>query len=168
MPLFLLFFGVPLLELWLLFGVADRIGGWATLGLVIVTAAVGSVLVRRQGVETLRRAQQKMDSGELPASELFAGLCLLVSGVMLVTPGILTDIVGFCLLVPGVRHWLMKPLLKVVSRNGSFRFHSHHSQHSRHSHHSGDNVYEGEFHRESEASKNESSNGRLPHDHKDD
>ncbi len=110
LPLFLLalFIGVPLLEIAVFIEVGGRIGlGW-TLVVVVATALLGTFLLRRQGFATLRSAQQSMDRGALPMRELFDGLCLLFAGALLLTPGFVTDAVGFALFLPPVRDGLRR------------------------------------------------------------
>lgn len=107
MPVFLLFFialiSIPLTELYLLISIGSEIGAPATIALVILTAVLGAWLLRRQGLSTLARAQAALNAGQLPAGEIVEGLILLVTGVMLLTPGFITDALGFACLVPAVR-----------------------------------------------------------------
>lgn len=102
----LAFIGVPLIEIALFIQVGGFIGLWPTIAIVIATAMAGTALIRRQGLNTLQRAQQEMDAQRLPVRELFDGVCLLFAGAMLLTPGFLTDAVGFVLLVPPLRRLL--------------------------------------------------------------
>ncbi|WP_102797574.1 FxsA family protein [Bowmanella denitrificans] len=110
--LFLLFVLMPIVEIALLIEVGEQIGGWPTIGLVILTAAIGAALVRQQGVATLMQARRKMDNGQLPGQEMLEGLMLAVSGVLLLTPGFVTDALGLFLVLPFSRpviaRWLMK------------------------------------------------------------
>lgn len=113
----LLLIGVPLLDTWLLINVGTQIGALYTIGLVILTAVVGGNLVKRQGLSTWMKIQQQMQSGQAPAIELFEGGCILVAGALLITPGFLTDTIGFLLLVPPLRQvvaawWLKRKLAK--------------------------------------------------------
>ena len=101
---------VPLIEIGLFIEVGGWIGLWPTLGLIILTAVVGTALLRQQGLATLRRAQSQMDAGQVPAKELFDGVCLLIGGLLLLTPGFFTDAVGFLLLMPPVRDLLRQRL----------------------------------------------------------
>jgi UPF0716 protein FxsA len=110
--LFLLFAILPILEITLLIQVGDVIGGWNTVAIVIVTAFLGAYLVRQQGLSTLLTAQQKMQSGSLPGQEMVEGLLLVIAGVMLVTPGFITDIFGIILCLPITRPRIAKGLLK--------------------------------------------------------
>jgi len=101
--LLLVFIGVPLIEI----AVFIQVGGWLglapTLLIVIATAVIGTALLRRQGLATLARARENMDQGTLPVVELFDGLCLLLAGALLLTPGFFTDALGAVLLVPAFR-----------------------------------------------------------------
>lgn len=103
MPLFIIFIVVPLIELMILFEVGDIIGGLWTFAIIIATAMIGTRLVKQQGLHTWQTIQQKMQQGELPAQSLFDGICILVSGVLLITPGFMTDIFGMLLLTPPFR-----------------------------------------------------------------
>ena len=97
------FVGVPLLELYVLSLVEDRIGLVNTLGLVVATGMLGAVVMKRQGAEVWRSAQIRMARGEIPAEEILGGMMVLVGGAMMITPGIITDAVGLLLMVPAVR-----------------------------------------------------------------
>jgi len=109
--LLLLFTVVPLIELVLLLVLADKTSWQFTLGLVLATGVVGAALARHQGLRCLQRIRQKMAAGQLPGDPLMDGLMILVAGALLVTPGVLTDLVGFALLLPIFRR-LMKRWLK--------------------------------------------------------
>lgn len=104
--LFLLFILVPIIEIALLIQVAEVIGGFATIALVIITAIVGAKLVRTQGMGALQNVQSQMAQGQMPAKELFTGLCVIIAGILLLTPGIMTDVFGFLLLTPAIRNKL--------------------------------------------------------------
>lgn len=87
----------------MLIKVGGVIGALNTIALVFLTAVVGIALLRRQGFKTLLRARNKMDTGELPAQELVEAIFLAVGGALLLTPGFITDAIGFCCLIPGIR-----------------------------------------------------------------
>lgn len=114
MPLFfillLLFVGLPMIEIYVLIQVGQRIGAWSTIALLVAIAAVGSALLRRQGLATLATVQAAMARGELPASALMEGLVLVIAGVLMVTPGFVTDLAGFVCLLPPVRSALARGL----------------------------------------------------------
>ncbi|MFP3914616.1 MAG: FxsA family protein [Actinomycetota bacterium] len=104
----LLFVGVPLVEMALLIWVGGRIGVGATLAVILLTGIAGASLVKRQGLSVWYSAQERLAMGSLPADEMVHGAMLLVAGAFLLTPGFLTDVVGFSLLVPSVREWLRR------------------------------------------------------------
>ena len=108
--LFLLFTVLPLLELALLFKIGGAIGGANTLLLVVATGVVGAALARQQGTKTLRAIQAQMQRGQMPGAALFDGALILVAGALLVTPGVVTDVIGFSFLLPPWRALLRKGL----------------------------------------------------------
>ena len=109
--LLLVFIAVPLLEIALLIKIGQSIGFWATILIVIATAAIGTLLLHQQGMATLRRVLDAMDKGEPPVTPVLEGLVLLVAGLLLLTPGIITDTIGFTLLIPPVRELLVRHAL---------------------------------------------------------
>ena len=109
--LLLLFIVMPVVEMWLLITVGGQIGAMATIGLVLLTAVVGAKLLREQGFETLWRGQSKLAEGQLPAQEIVEGIILAVSGALLLTPGFLTDAIGFAGLIPPIRAVFVRRLL---------------------------------------------------------
>ncbi len=134
--LFLLFIVIPIIEIALLIQVSEVIGGWSTIALVIATAFLGARLVKQQGTDALRNVQLEMAQGQMPAQELFAGLCVIIAGVLLLTPGIMTDLIGFALLTPMIRKKLAKNIMAQAQvkmqqpqQGGAFFYSSHmHSQ----------------------------------------
>lgn len=123
--LFLLFVLVPLADLSLLVWAGGQIGFLPTVAIVVLTAAVGSWLARREGSAAWKRVQARMASGSMPGPELLDGLIILVAGVLLLTPGFLTDIAGLLGLAPPsravFRGLLARRLQRSVER-GSIRF----------------------------------------------
>jgi UPF0716 protein FxsA len=103
MWLFLAFLAIPLIEIGLFIQVGGAIGLWPTLGIVVLTAILGTWLVRAQGSLAMNNLRQSFSRLEDPAEPLAHGAMILVSGALLLTPGFFTDAVGFALLVPGVR-----------------------------------------------------------------
>ena len=101
--LLLLFIAVPLLELYLLIEVGAGLGGFFTIALCVLTAAIGGILIRLQGVQTLFSAQQQLAQGQPPEQEMLHGFLLAIAGVCLFLPGFLTDAIGFLLLIPTLR-----------------------------------------------------------------
>lgn len=94
---------VPLMEIAAFVVIGGQIGVFATLALVVVTAVIGSILLRVQGFGLINRIRGELDAGRIPARELVHGVILLVAGVLLLTPGFVTDAAGFLLFVPPVR-----------------------------------------------------------------
>jgi len=105
--LLFLFVFVPVVEISLLIRVGGSIGGFNTILIVILTAVLGAYLVRQQGFETLRNVQQKTNQGTIPAMEMAEGVALLFAGAVLLTPGFITDAIGFALLTPTIRRSLI-------------------------------------------------------------
>lgn len=101
--LLVILIGVPILEIALFIQVGGIIGVWPTIAICIATAVAGSFLVRLQGLQIVRQAQAKMARNEPPAAEMFHGMCLLLAGFLLMTPGFFTDVLGILLLLPPVR-----------------------------------------------------------------
>ena len=148
--LFLIFIVIPLAEMLLLFEVAERIGGWSTLGLVVLTAVIGIQILKQQGLSTLMRANQRLNSGELPAQEMLEGLFLAVGGAFLLTPGFITDTLGFLFLIGPTRRlfvrWLIRSGKLSVWQGGGQQgfFYSNYSSQRRSQQHDG-NIYEADF-----------------------
>lgn len=103
MPLFLLFVAVPLIEIALFIQIGGWLGLWPTLGLVVLTALVGTVLMRAQGMAALDRLQAALERGRDPTGPLADGAAVLIAGMLLLTPGFFTDTLGIALLVPALR-----------------------------------------------------------------
>ena len=125
--LFALFIVVPIIEITVLMQVGELIGAWPTIAIVIISAWLGAKYVRQQGLATLQSVQTKMAQGEMPSSEIVTGLMLLVAGVLLVTPGFVTDIFGLLLLVPSVRQALASFVQKHIQtgQGNAFGAHTH-------------------------------------------
>lgn len=112
--LLILFIALPIIELFLLIKIGGVIGFLPTIALVILTAVIGSQLVRRQGLTVLARIRESQARGEMPALPMLDGAALLLAGFMLLTPGFLSDALGFVLLVPGLRQKIARKLLSRV------------------------------------------------------
>jgi len=107
---------VPALEIGILVFFGNLIGAWLTISLIILTGVIGAWLAKKQGLETLKNAQREMNFGQIPGESIIDGICILVGGVLLLTPGFITDTVGFLLLVPPTRK-IIKPFIgKVIQR----------------------------------------------------
>lgn len=110
----ILFIFIPLIEIYLLIAIGSEIGVLPTIALILFTAGLGVTLLRQQGLITLAKIRQSLDRGELPAATLLEGLMLLIAGALLLTPGFLTDAIGFICLVPSFRSYLANSALKKV------------------------------------------------------
>ncbi len=104
--LFLAFVLVPPIEIGLFILIGGEIGFWSTMAVVLLTAIIGANLVARQGRGVLADIQREFVEGRFPARHLAHGAMILVAGALLVTPGFLTDVVGFSLLSPQIREVL--------------------------------------------------------------
>ncbi|WP_193366772.1 FxsA family protein [Pelagibius marinus] len=109
-----LFIGLPLLEVAVFIQVGGAIGVWPTIAATIATALAGSLLLRAQGLATLMRARAQMDQGQLPAREMFEGVCLVLAGALLLVPGFVTDVVGLLLFIPPLRELLRLMIARYV------------------------------------------------------
>lgn len=159
--LVILFICVPIIEIALFIQVGGLIGLWPTIAIVLLTAFVGASLVRSQGIQTLMSVQSRLQQGELPAQQIIEGVMLAVAGVLLLTPGFMTDALGMLVLLPAPRAWLAKQAMQRVKVNASSaHFHGqfgsdqfqdnpfHNSEHDQ----QGD-VYEGEFEKQADEDK---------------
>ena len=145
--LFPIFVVVTLAEIYVLVSVGQAIGGLSTVLLVIITAFIGSSLLRQQGWSTMAKAQQSMAEGRTPAMEMLEGVVILVSGILLLTPGFLTDGLGLLGLMPWSRHYFINHFLEknaervCRSRNSVFI----HRSDSTETKNKKDETIEGEF-----------------------
>ena len=117
--LILLFTVVPIVELSLLIKVGQYIGVGYTLWIVVITGVVGAYLAKLQGLLTLRRIQDDINQGRMPADRLFDGVLILCGGILLLTPGFITDLIGFMGLIPFTRNlfkqWLKRKAKDIIS-----------------------------------------------------
>ena len=110
---------IPIIEIAVFIAVGDHIGLWPTLAAIFITAVIGTWMLRTQGLAILFRAQEHLNQGQFPMSEVFDGLCLLVAGAFLLTPGFVTDGVGFLLFFPSFRALIKQAVGAVlVARSG--------------------------------------------------
>ena len=123
--LLLLFVLVPLLELAILVRLGALVGFWPTMGLVLLTGAAGAWLAKSQGLRLLRQIQGELAAGRIPATHLVDGLLVLIGGVVLLTPGLLTDVAGLLLLFPASRAVLRRALsarFRTMVRSGEVKY----------------------------------------------
>jgi UPF0716 protein FxsA len=124
--LFLLFTIVPMAELYLLIKIGSTLGAFNTILLIVITGILGALLARLEGLRTLRQITNSLNQGIVPAEELVDSVLIFVAGVVLVTPGVITDIMGLFLLFPYTRtifkRWLRKRFDRMVS-TGNMQIH---------------------------------------------
>jgi len=108
----ILFVMVPVIELYILIEVGKKIGSLTTIGIIILTGIIGAYLVKSQGFMILRKIQNDLNEGIMPGDSLIQGAIILAGGILLLTPGFVTDIVGFIFLIPVSRNIVKKYLLK--------------------------------------------------------
>lgn len=150
---------VPLIEVFLFAEVGEAIGGWLTVGLVVLTAAAGMMMVRFQGMTVLERARRAMEREEPPVAEVAEGLGLLAAGVLLLVPGFFTDAVGFALLVPPLRMLILRAAWASLQRRGRFTMHTRTTARS--------TVVDGEYTDVTPDDEEPEAPPRLPDDQKD-
>ncbi|GAJ78195.1 FxsA protein [Vibrio sp. JCM 18905] len=124
--LLLAFIFVPIIEIGLFIQVGGFLGLWPTIALVLITAFVGASLVRSQGIQTLMSVQGgRLEQGEIPAQQIFEGVMLAVAGVLLLTPGFMTDALGMLVLLPAPRaaiaKYLMSKMVVKTMHGGGFQ-----------------------------------------------
>lgn len=127
LAIFLALITMPVIEIAVFIDIGGRIGLWPTIGLIFATAVAGTALLRHQGLSTLARARATMDAGKPPVREILDGVCLVMTGLLLLTPGFVTDAIGAVLLVPFLRwplqvwavRWMMAHGTVAVNRDGS-------------------------------------------------
>ncbi|MCP4954816.1 MAG: FxsA family protein [Photobacterium aquimaris] len=160
--LMLLFIVVPIVEIGLFIQVGGLLGLWPTIAIVLLTAVIGASLVRSQGIATLISVQNKLQQGEMPTQEIVEGMLLAVAGVLLLTPGFMTDALGLVLLLPPSRAKVAQLLMQKVTLKSNFsHFGGGFSQHRHSEHGANGDVFDGEYERTDEH-KNNNSNHRLP------
>lgn len=103
---------IPASEIALLMLSGKTLGIWATIGLIILTGIIGAYLAKQQGLDTIRRAQEQLQRGQMPSEVLLDGICIIIGGTLLLTPGFITDVLGFLLLVPFTRTFFKMLLMK--------------------------------------------------------
>ncbi len=103
MPFFIIFVIIPLVEIMVFMSVGEWVGLWKTLFLAFFTAVLGGYIIKYQGLHTIAAMQSASGQGRMPVNEIFDGVCLIAAGATLITPGFVTDSIGFLLLIPPVR-----------------------------------------------------------------
>jgi UPF0716 protein FxsA len=108
---------VPILEMYMLIEIGRWVGALPTIGLVVLTGLVGVSLARAQGFAVLSRLRKNLDSGIAPTDELLSGVIILGGALLLLTPGLITDTIGFILLIPYSRSYLVTFLKRYITNN---------------------------------------------------
>ena len=112
LKLFLAFTLIPFAELYLLTKIGNYLGAFNTILVVIATGIVGAYLAKLQGIRTMMRVRENLNQGELPAEQMLDALLIFVAGIVLITPGFVTDLAGILILVPKTRYWFKRWLRK--------------------------------------------------------
>lgn len=115
--LFLLFTIVPFIELFLVMQVGDLVGFWPTVAMIVFTGVVGAWLSKREGLRVWREYQKALEEMRMPEEGLTSGLLVLVGGVLMIAPGVLSDIVGISLMIPPVRRVVARWVEAYVKRH---------------------------------------------------
>lgn len=115
--------GVPVLEAVVIIQLADSVGWFDALMLIFVTGIIGITMARTQGFVVVQQIRKDVAAGRMPAPRLMDGVMILLAGALLVTPGLITDFVGFALLIPGIRHlirmWMRARVEKWITEGGT-------------------------------------------------
>ena len=123
--LLILFVLIPVTELYILIEVGKKIGSLTTIGIIILTGIIGAYLVKGQGIMILKKIQNDLNEGIIPGDSLIQGAIILAGGILLLTPGFVTDIIGFIFLIPVSRRVVKKYLLKWLKgkiKEGNFYY----------------------------------------------
>lgn len=118
--LFFLIIVIPAAEIGLFLLSGKTIGVWPTILLIVLTGVLGAYLAKREGLQTIRKAQEQLQYGQIPGDAILDGICVLAGGILLLTPGFISDITGFLMLFPPTRRvfkfWMIKFIRKRIDR----------------------------------------------------
>ncbi|HZW68952.1 MAG TPA: FxsA family protein [Pseudogracilibacillus sp.] len=114
--LLITFIIVPTIEIALFIWTGGQLGIWAVIVLILLTGILGTIIVRYEGVQTMRRAQASIQRGDIPKDEILEGICILIGSVLLITPGFFTDIVGFFVVFPLTRKPFTRLIKKIIAK----------------------------------------------------
>jgi UPF0716 protein FxsA len=112
LKLFLAFTLIPFIEIYLLIKIGAQVGAFNTILIVILTGLLGASLARLEGIKTMTKVRESMNRGELPAEEMLDAVLIFTAGIVLLTPGFITDLTGLIILVPKARYWFKRWLRK--------------------------------------------------------
>jgi len=116
--LLIAFITTPIIEIVIFIDVGERFGLWPTISAVVLTAIIGTGLLRWQGFMAWQRASENLQRGVFPVNEVFTGLCLIAAGALLLTPGFLTDAIGFALFLPKLQQLIALFIKRAIERRG--------------------------------------------------
>jgi UPF0716 protein FxsA len=148
MWLFFIFISIPLIEIILFIQLGSLIGLWLTLLTVLITAIIGTIMVRAQGLAAVSRLQSSFSRLENPSEPLANGAMILISGALLLTPGFLTDAIGFAFLIPAVRlnvYRYMRNKFSVQQFHMGTRSHPSSTDHSPYQHSEAHEIFNGDY-----------------------
>jgi len=114
---FLLFLGIPTLEIFLMIKIGSKVGALNTVGLVFLTAIIGLYFAKVQGIKTIKSGMINIYQNKLPTYEILSGASIAIAALLLITPGFFTDLIGFLILIPFTRNIILKIALKNKSKN---------------------------------------------------
>ena len=115
---FLFFILIPIIEVVLFITIGKYIGLWNTILIIIITGIIGAVIVRNQGIATLKKGLEEIKSNKIPLQSILEGIAILISGAFLLTPGFLTDAIGFALFVPNLQRLIALFIKRAIERGG--------------------------------------------------
>ena len=113
---FLIFIGVPIIEVILFIIIGEQIGLWNTIFIIIITGIIGAILVKSQGISTLNKAMEEIKLNKVPINSIVEGIAILIAGAFLLTPGFFTDTLGCVLLIPKSRNIIIKYLFSYLKK----------------------------------------------------
>ena len=116
-PFFLIFIGLPAVEIFLMIEIGGKLGAFNTISLIFLTAIIGVYLAKLQGIQTLRSGMVNLYQNKVPVYELMSGASIAIAALLLIIPGFFTDTVGFLLLIPFTRRILFYIALKKKNKN---------------------------------------------------
>ncbi|MFW5803327.1 MAG: FxsA family protein [Verrucomicrobiota bacterium] len=120
--LFILFIGLPWIELWLLLRIGAVVGAGPTIGLIILTGVIGASLTRLEGARALGKIRNSTARGEVPGTAIVDAMLIFAAGLVLITPGFLTDVTGFLLLIPQTRALIRALLVRQLKKHAVYQF----------------------------------------------
>ena len=118
---FLLFIGIPIVEVILFITIGKYIGLWNTIFIIIITGAIGAVLVKSQGISILNRALEEIKLNKVPILSIFEGIAIFIAGAFLLTPGFLTDTIGCILLIPKTRNLIITHITSYLKKKSIYK-----------------------------------------------